>query len=175
MNWVDILICVVLAVSTIVGVVRGATGEVLSLVVWIAGFWLAWRFGPQVAPLLAKWISSSAVRLYIGYAGVFLITVLVGSVVSAVIARLIRSSVLAGTDRTIGAMVGLLRGFVLVIAAIMLASINGAQATPSWRNSLIVPRLVPLANGVQSLIPGVWLKSFVSSKPVSLSSHHTDH
>lgn len=175
MNWIDISICVVLAVSMIVGVVRGATREILSLLVWIAGFWLAWRFGPQLAPLLAKWISSSALRLYTAYTGVFLVAVLVGSVIAVGIGKLIRSTLPTGTDRTIGAMMGLLRGLVLVVAVIMLASINGLQAGPSWRDSLIVPRLVPLADGVRSLIPDAWLKPLLLRKTTASSLSHTDH
>ena len=175
MNWLDILICVVLAVSTIVGVVRGATREVLSLVIWIAGFWLAWRFGPQIAPLLTKWIPSSAVRLYTGYAGVFMAALLVGSVIAVVLARLVRTTLLAGTDRAIGALMGLLRGLVLVVATIMLASINGVQASPSWRDSLIVPRLVPLADSVRTLIPEAWLKPLSLREPAPLPLSHTDH
>lgn len=175
MNWLDILICVVLAVSTIVGVVRGATREVLSLVIWIAGFWLAWRFGPQIAPLLAGWIPSSAVRLYTGYAGVFMAALLVGSVIAAVLARLVRMTLLVGTDRAVGALMGLLRGLVLVVATIMLASVNGVQASPSWRDSLIVPRLMPLADSVRTLIPETWLKPLLLREPAPLPLSHTDH
>ena len=169
MNWVDIVICLVLAISMIVGVLRGFTREVLSLAIWVIAFWMAWGFGPQAAAYLGRWINSAAVRLYAGYAVVFLVTLVVGAAVVSGLVKLVRSSSLASTDRTLGAAIGLLRGLVLIVAGIMLAGINGDRTSAWWQHSLIVPRLAPVADSLHSVVPTDWLKP-LSEKKVRSSS-----
>ena len=49
MNAVDFIIIAVLALSVLVGLWRGLISEVLALVTWIAAFWIAWTYGPDVS------------------------------------------------------------------------------------------------------------------------------
>ena len=49
MNWTDGIILGVLALSVLIGLFRGLVSEILSLVIWIAAFWVTWTFGPVVS------------------------------------------------------------------------------------------------------------------------------
>ncbi|MGN6282393.1 CvpA family protein, partial [Frateuria sp.] len=62
MNWIDFTILAVLALSVLVGLWRGLVSEVLSLVAWVAAFWVAWTFGPVVAAHFEHSISLPAAR-----------------------------------------------------------------------------------------------------------------
>jgi len=53
----DILICVVLLGSTLIGLLRGFVREAVSLVFWIVAIWAAWKFGPLVEPHLGGLLS----------------------------------------------------------------------------------------------------------------------
>ncbi|HEV7777785.1 MAG TPA: CvpA family protein, partial [Luteibacter sp.] len=48
MNWVDYTILAVLGISVLIGLFRGLISEVLSLLIWVAAFWIARTFGPVV-------------------------------------------------------------------------------------------------------------------------------
>lgn len=158
MTWVDYVICAVLVISVIMGALRGFTRETFSLVTWIVSFWLAWRFGARVGSMFGVHLANPGLRLYLGYAAVFIVVLLVGAVISAILVRLVRSSPLAGPDRSLGAGLGLLRGLLLVIAGIMLAAVNGERNSTWWHQSLIVPRLAPVAQDLRTLVPDRWLK-----------------
>lgn len=172
MSWVDIVICLVLAISMIVGVVRGFTREVLSLAIWVIALWMAWGLGPQAAVYLGRWINSATVSLYAGYATVFLVVLVVGAAAVAVLVKLVRSSPLASTDRTLGAAIGLLRGLMLVVAGIMVAGINGDQTSVWWQHSLIIPSLAPVADSLDRVVPTDWLKPLSEKKVRSSPASH---
>ena len=53
MNWLDGIILVILGLSVLIGLMRGLVAELLSLVIWVAAFWVAALFGPDVAALFA--------------------------------------------------------------------------------------------------------------------------
>lgn len=169
MTWVDDVICAVLLISVIVGGLRGFTRETFSLATWIVAFWLAWRFGARTGSLFGAHITNTGLRLYLGYAAIFIAVLLGGAVISAILVRLVRSSPLAGVDRSLGAGLGLLRGLLLVVASIMLAAVNGERHSDWWRQSLIVPRLAPVASDLRTLVPDRWLKP-LSSQDVPPSS-----
>ena len=52
MNTVDYILVVLVAVSGLVGVLRGFIREALSVLVWILALWGAARYGGQLGPLL---------------------------------------------------------------------------------------------------------------------------
>ena len=170
MTWVDDAICAVLLISVIAGALRGFTREVFSLIAWVAAFWLAWRFGTDAGSMLGSHIGNAGLRLYVGYALVFIAVLLVGALASALLVRLVKSSGLASTDRSLGAGLGLLRGLLLVTAAIMLAAVNGDRGSDWWRQSLLVPKLAPLADNLRTLVPDDWLKP-LSASDMPISTH----
>lgn len=174
MTWVDDVICAVLLISVIVGGLRGFTRETFSLATWIVAFWLAWRFGARAGSLFGAHVTNTALRLYLGYAAIFIIVLLAGAVVSSILVRLVRSSPLAGTDRSLGAGLGLLRGLLLVVAGIMLAAVNGERNSDWWRQSLIVPHLAPVAANLRTLVPNRWLKPLSLQDLPSSSASRTE-
>ena len=51
-GWVDAVLLAVLVISVIVGAIRGFVFELLSLVGWVAAWFAAQWFSPQVAPYI---------------------------------------------------------------------------------------------------------------------------
>ena len=66
MNWADYVILAVLFISVLIGLARGLISEVLSLVIWVSAFWLAWLFGPEVARHFEGSVSLPTARYAIG-------------------------------------------------------------------------------------------------------------
>ena len=76
-GWVDMLLLAVLAVSVIVGLIRGFVFEVLSLAGWIAAWFAAQWFAPVAAPYVPLGVPGSALNLGAAFAAVFVAALIV--------------------------------------------------------------------------------------------------
>lgn len=153
MNWADYVILGVLVVSTLIGLWRGFVSEVLSLVIWIGGFWVAWMYGPQVAAYFDHSIRTPELRLLAGY-GVCLVGVLVvGALVKAIVNRLLIGTGLSGLDRAIGLVFGLGRGILLVALMVFLLGLTAVTREPWWRESALLPQFQGVAVALGKELP----------------------
>lgn len=139
LTWLDIVLLAVLGLSAVVGLWRGFIGEVMSLAVWIAAFWLAFVFGPQVADMYEAYVDAPTARWALGYTSVFLLALVVGGLLTWLIGKLIKSTGLSGTDRILGLGFGLLRGAAVGCAMVLVAGFTPLPQEDAWRNAQIVP------------------------------------
>jgi membrane protein required for colicin V production len=152
MNWADWVIIAILVVSSLISIKRGFVKEALSLVNWVLAFFIAVAFRDVLATLLVDYISTPSIRDMAAFAALFAATLIVGAMVSNLIAELVRLTGLSGTDRTFGMVFGLLRGFIIVMAIIifvpMVVPIN---EDGWWRASLLIPELLELEGWCRSI------------------------
>jgi len=140
MNSADIAILAVLALSTLFGLMRGFVREVLSLVCWLAAFWVAWAFGDRIAQLYGGWLHEPTARLLAGYATCFLGVLIVGALVGWMLRKLMDVSGLRGGDRFLGMLFGLARGLLLVTFVVLMLGFTAAPREASWwRQSTLLP------------------------------------
>ena len=140
MNTADIIILAVLVLSTLFGLMRGFIREVLSLVCWIAAFWIAWAFGAQVAQLYGGWLDDPAARIVAGYATCFAGVLVVGALAGWVLRTLVKVSGLGGGDRFLGMLFGLARGLLLVTFVVLMLGFTTAPRDAAWwRQSALLP------------------------------------
>ena len=112
----DWVFAAVLLASLLVGAWRGLVFEVLSLVTWVAAFILAQWFAPDVAQMLPMSGAGEAVRYAAGFVLTFIAAVFVGGLVAVLVKKLISAAGLAPADRMLGAVFGLVRGVVQLLA-----------------------------------------------------------
>ena len=133
MDWA---LLAVLALSIVVGVVRGFIYEVLSLLGWVAAYFAAQWFAPQLAPSLPIGAPGSAANHAAAFAIVFILALIVWGLAVRVLRMLVHATPLSGVDRLLGAVFGAARGMVLLLAVasvallvtLFLAGDSGAQA-----------------------------------------------
>lgn len=117
LNYVDLAIIAVLAVSALLAFMRGFVREILSIGAWVgAGFFAIWAF-PFVVDRFRASIPNKDIADPVAFASVFLICVVFLSIISGMVGSLVRGSVLSGLDRTMGMVFGLLRGVVVISCA----------------------------------------------------------
>lgn len=163
MIWVDYCILLLIVGSVIIGALRGFTRETLGLATWLLAIALAWLFAEPVYGLLEPYIAAPSVRQVTAYAGLFLLGLLLGSLLTAWVVQAVRNSPFLSTDRTLGAGVGLVRGILLVAIMVLVAGMTPMREDPWWGNSLLVVRFEVLADELRHLIPPSWMQMLESS------------
>lgn len=153
MNVADILILAVLALSVLFGLLRGFVSEVLSLVCWVAAFWVAWAFGSQVADFYASWLHEPAARLVAGYVTCFVGVLVVGALVGWMVHRLMAHGGLRGGDRFLGMLFGFARGVVLLTFVVLMLGFTTAPRSGWWRQSMLLPPFQDGAGWLAGALP----------------------
>ena len=153
MTWPDYAILGVIAVSILVGVLRGFIKEVFSLVVWVAAFLVAYHFADDVADLMADAVTLPSARTAMGFAGLFIAVLLVGGLINYLLGKLVETTGLSGTDRLFGGVFGAARGLALVVAMLLVAGFTPIPADPWWKDSGTIDRMMPLVEWSASLLP----------------------
>lgn len=152
MTWADYAIVGIIVASILISLLRGFVREALSLATWIAAFWVALKFNNQLSDLLSSYITTPSLRIVVGFSLLFVLGLIIGSLVGFLLSRLIVSTGLSGTDRSLGLVFGLARGILLVGIILLLLSFTNFTQDDWYQHSLMIPQF-------QSLI--VWLKGFL--------------
>lgn len=153
MNWTDGVILAILVLSILIGLMRGLIAELLSLVVWIAAFWLASTFGPTVGEWFHNSISLPMARMSLGYGICFFGVLLLGAIVRFATRRLLWSTGLSGIDRVLGVLFGFLRGVLVVTLMVFLVGLTGLTRESWWQQSVLVPQFQGTAAWLGQNIP----------------------
>lgn len=153
MAWVDWVFVVVVLLSTLVGLWRGFVREALSLATWIFAFWLAWVFSDDAAAWFARWVETPSLQVVAGFALLFFIVLIVGALVNHFAALALERTGLTSTDRAVGTVFGLLRGFVLVAALVLVGLLLRLDRDPWWDEALLIEYLEPVARWLTGFFP----------------------
>ncbi len=137
---VDIAIAVIVVISGLISAVRGFVRETMSLIIWIAAFVVAMTFSSVVSSLLTNLIELASMRQLAAWGGLFIGTLLLGGLISFLLGKLIDSTGLGGTDKTLGLVFGVFRGLLIVLAlVIMLPKAIPVEQDPWWMESALIP------------------------------------
>ncbi|MEJ8566820.1 CvpA family protein [Elongatibacter sediminis] len=153
MDWPDYAILATIVISLLVGALRGFMKEVFSLVTWAAAFVVAYRFSGDVAALMEPHVSLPSVRTAMGFAGLFLLVLVVGGLLNYLIGLLVETTGLTGTDRLLGGAFGAARGLAIVVAFLLIAGFTPIPKDPWWQSSAMIARLMPLVLWTTQYLP----------------------
>ncbi|NUS39709.1 MAG: CvpA family protein [Lysobacter sp.] len=154
MNATDLLLLGVILVSTLLGLLRGFVGAVVSLFAWLLAGWAAFHFGAQLALVLAGSDAPSPGMLLAGYGLCFLGVLLVVGLVGWTVRKLVKAAGLSGVDRALGGALGLARGGFVACVLVLLMGFTALPREPGWRQSQVLPVLLPGAQWLRAWLPG---------------------
>ncbi|MBV9783936.1 MAG: CvpA family protein [Acidisphaera sp.] len=143
MTWVDGLVLIVLGASALLAFMRGLVREALGILAWIGAAYAALAGYAELQPTVGKYVQNPDFAEPIAFGIIFLVVLIAGSIVARLLSRLVRRSPLAGVDRTLGLVFGLLRGAALVVVAYIGAGM--LMPVDEWPEPVLHARVLPYA------------------------------
>ena len=153
MEYVDYAVLGVVLISILVGVLRGFIKEVFSLAVWAAAFLIAFQYSGDLAMMLENHIELPSARTSLAFAGLFLVILLIGGLITFLVGKLVEKTGLSGTDRLLGGVFGALRGLILILVLMLVAGLTPVPQDPWWQTSRTIQSLIPLAEWSTQFLP----------------------
>jgi membrane protein required for colicin V production len=151
LGWIDIAMLAVIALSALAGAVRGLTFEILSLLGWIAAWFAGLWLGPVLAPHLPIGTPGAPLNGIAAFAAAFLVVLILSGIAARAVSALVGKTLLRPLDRLLGAVFGILRGVLVLLAVAIVVSYTPIASSTAWREShgavwlnAILHELVPL-------------------------------
>jgi membrane protein required for colicin V production len=139
LNTADYLIIATVLISGTVGLMRGLLREVIALCTWIIAAFVAWHFAPILEPHLGGLLAQQGVRPWVARLILFVLVLLLGHAVGAILGYFVRLSLFTGVDRFLGLVFGLLRGVVIVGAGVIVCETVRLDTESWWHESELLP------------------------------------
>jgi membrane protein required for colicin V production len=148
----DYTVLVIIGVSIVVSMMRGAVREMLAIIGWIAAIYVAKTYATQLIPLLPPDIPSEALKILAAHIIVFFGVLLVASLLIIALSSLIKKIGLNWLNRGVGAVFGFARGLLIVCVLVFLAGLTSLPKDARWTNAMFSS---PLEALVKSMLPFV--------------------
>lgn len=156
-NWADWAIIAISTLSCVISLVRGFVKEALSVAIWVIAFGVATWFSPKLAPMLAVYIDAVSLRQMAAFASLFVVTLLIGGAVNYLLSTLIRATGLSGTDRLLGVLFGLIRGFVIIMVIVLyLPKMVPVDQDTWWSESKLIPHFLSFEDKFRTITDSLY-------------------
>lgn len=167
-NIIDLSIIVVIGLSILVGILRGATREVLGIAGWVGAFATVFYGLPLFRPFAHHYIHNSMVADAVVAGVLFVLSLAVFILISRMISTRVKGSLLGGLDRSLGLVFGFLRGMLVVcLAYLAMGFFYPPDKTPETvKNARFTPWFAQGAREIKQLIP----KDYVPQQDPSLAT-----
>ncbi|MDD5410895.1 MAG: CvpA family protein [Methylobacter sp.] len=154
MIWIDFAIIGLLSISLIMGLLHGFIKEMFSLGFWLLAVGVGLSFSRDLSGFLASDISSPAARIAASFVILFVITLILGSLISVLLGALVKKTGLTFSERIGGLIFGVALGMVVVTVIVVLAGFTSLPKDAWWTESKLIPPFQLLA---------VWLRDHIPS------------
>jgi membrane protein required for colicin V production len=152
----DWLVPGVIALSALLAFARGIVRSLIALATWVAGFIAALAWSPYVGSMLPQVRDYPFVPHVIAFVLIFLAAMVVGALIAWPLRAVIHRAGLGFVDRSLGALFGVARGVVLVMAFVLAAGVTTLPDADWWQNSWLARPLSELALALRPWLPPQW-------------------
>jgi membrane protein required for colicin V production len=151
--WIDIVIIAIIVICSVAGTARGLMGETLSLSIWLLAITISLMFNREFSMLLALKLANPAVRVALSFAGLLLITLIIGNTISHLLRDVIPKTNLDFFNRFWALFLGGIHGIIIVTTLILLAGLSPLPLEPWWDDAILIPPFQSLAIFIRDTIP----------------------
>ena len=150
----DYLVLFVLICSVVISTMRGLVKEILSLLGWVVGFFVANAYCDGLAALLPEAIPGKSGRLIVAFLVLFIGVKLLMWLLTVAVDAIVRASGLTVADRGLGGLFGLARGMVIVLAVVLVCGTTAVPQQAFWKEALLSPLAETAARTTIPFLPG---------------------
>lgn len=149
----------IVSVSVVVGLWRGAVYEVLSFVGWPVAFLVSRYVAPQLSSALP--LESEQTRVALSYVAVFFMVLLLWAMLAWLLSKLTKATGLGLIDGVLGAVFGVARGLLVVLALVWMAGMTHIPEQRFWREARFSGTVE-----VMALKTKLWLPDMIAQRIV---------
>jgi len=128
----------------------------MGLVSWVVGLVGAVAFAPTVGAWIPEIPRYPAVRYLVAFAAILIAALVIGAIIAAPLARVIRAAGLGFVDRFLGSIFGVLRGLLVILGFVLVAGLTTLPRADWWQNSALAPPFVTGALALKPWLPERW-------------------
>lgn len=152
--WVDVLWLTVLALSVVLGLLRGVVQEIMSVLGWLVAWLAAQAWSAPVAHQIPGLPQGSSLQKALGFMMTFVVVLLCWRMLGWLLQKIVQATPLAPIDRLLGGVFGLVRGVLIVMVMVALVDYSPLARQPFWQASAGVAWAQRLIGSVQPLLVG---------------------
>ncbi|MDZ7758722.1 MAG: CvpA family protein [Desulfovermiculus sp.] len=160
MNGLDIVFALIIGLTLLRGLWRGAVQEVSSLVALIAGFVLAGRYASEAAAFVQQGVNNPQIAAGLGYLGLFFAVYLCVVLLGILLRKFLHAVLLGWVDRLGGGFLGLAKGLLISCLLLFILTIFISPRSGWVADSRLSPYLNVLTQKMIVLIPDGLKESF---------------
>lgn len=154
-SYLDLAVFTFVALSTLLAMLRGFNRTLISILPWVASALVAYFFYPLAVPFINPYISKIETASALALATIFFATLIITSLVTVLLSRVMLNSSVSNRDRMLGFVYGALRGIVLAIIAFgFYAWLVPESEQPLWvSNAYTKPILQSCIEALRTYVP----------------------
>jgi membrane protein required for colicin V production len=160
-TFVDWLILIIVLASVVFAALKGFTRELIGMGSMVLAFILASWFYTAAAEPFKDVVKTENLALFLGFSIVFLGTLIAGILIAWLVSTFIKLARLQWFDRCLGALFGLVRGWML--GGIILVGLTAFNIqSVSVKNSVLAPYFLPASRMIALVTPSDFKDRFRS-------------
>ena len=162
LNNLDVVFLIIVGISALVGIARGMTKEILSILGWVLAAVAIFYLVPIVNPIIEQYIASKMLASIVSGLAVLIVFCIFWILTADRLGSVVRASRLSALDRVLGFVFGAARGVLIVIlVALMITTIIPEQSKEGmFKDSKYFKLASDSAEPVKNMIPDNWVESF---------------
>ena len=159
---VDAILLIIVVVSVVVGVFRGFSREIVSLLTWVFALCVTVLYSRQFSTLLpSDTIESLPARLAVSAVALMIGCLLIGALINFLFAKITSNTKVGWVNRISGVFFGLVRGACINTALVLGGHLfPGMQQELWWRESHFLPYFDEAAAVIHQRLPPELSKYF---------------
>jgi len=152
LNWFDYCLLLIVLLSTIWGIYRGFLREVISVVTWVAAFFLALCFSSHLGAFFHQYIKTEFLSSMIAFILIFILVLLLGCLTNHLLGYLIKGTGLSIPNHLLGGVFGLARGFLIILLLTFLMVNTHLQEQAWFQQSQLTYSLQTITSWMQGKV-----------------------
>lgn len=165
MNLLDIIIIIVVALTTFRGIFRGLIQEAATILSIIASFFLASLYYKGLALWVSRFFPGHDILMEIfSFLSIFFLSTVLFHFLAQMMRGAIRMILLGWLDRILGGLFGFIKGVVILFCLVTVLMLFYPKSSPVVKDSRFFPTILTVTDKLSFLIPEKIKEDFIRKK-----------